>query len=443
MKKYSIILSFLMLASLPLLSISCTNDNQVFDEQGKLRMDKQIQKIKTDLQNASNGWVMRYYPDETRVGGFVFLLDFSADNVQIQSDFTNQIEESSFKVYGGEGPVLSFNEYNPLHLLADPAVEPFGIGYKGDFEFVVMESSSDSIVLKGRKWNKRVTLYPATQTDWDGISKLRDNEEILAPVGENVPFYRNIYVDGNPVATFLYKFQNRFLEYFFTDQNGVVRTGRKAVSFTNDGFELQSPIDINGTIIKNFKTNETLDGFTFGSNGELKIENHAVVTFTKAWEKIFNNDYLAVTQTSPDFYKLVAGARQVEPDFSSIVLFWNLGTNYLKSVSFVFDDKAAVNRQIRYYHAAIGEIQNPAEDQSIFRPITSGGNYVYYYGGFANPTELTKYFINNTPESANFKAMANLFFEPEGYTIIPNADGNYYLVSNLRSNYWMLFSPVR
>lgn len=432
-----------MLASLPLLSISCTNDNQVFDEQGKLRMDKQIQKIKTDLQNASNGWVMRYYPDETRVGGFVFLLDFSADNVQIQSDFTNQIEESSFKVYGGEGPVLSFNEYNPLHLLADPAVEPFGIGYKGDFEFVVMESSSDSIVLKGRKWNKRVTLYPATQTDWDGISKLRDNEEILAPVGENVPFYRNIYVDGNPVATFLYKFQNRFLEYFFTDQNGVVQTGRKAVSFTNDGFELQSPIDINGTIIKNFKTNETLDGFTFGSNGELKIENHAVVTFTKAWEKIFNNDYLAVTQTSPDFYKLVAGARQVEPDFSSIVLFWNLGTNYLKSVSFVFDDKAAVNRQIRYYHAAIGEIQNPAEDQSIFRPITSGGNYVYYYGGLANPTELTKYFINNTPESANFKAMANLFFEPEGYTIIPNADGNYYLVSNLRSNYWMLFSPVR
>lgn len=442
MKKYSIILSFLVLASLPFLSISCTNDSQEFDEPSNERMDKQIQKIKTDLQNASDGWVMRYYPDETRVGGFVFLLDFSADNLQIQSDFSNQIEDSSYKVYGGEGPVLSFNEYSTLHLLADPAVEPFGIGYKGDFEFVVMQSSSDSIVLKGRKWNKKVTLYPAKKADWDGISKLRNNEKILAPEGVNVPFYRNIYVNGNPLATFLYKSENRFLEYFYTDQSGVVQTGRKGVSFTNEGFELESAININGTIIKSFTLNDTSNGFNFGTNGQLKIENKSVVTFSKAWDKIIGKDILVLNQVSPDYYPIVTKAREYQPDFSTIVLFWNLGNQNIKSMSFVFDDKATVNRNIRYYHTVISAVKNPAEDQGVFVPaLNPMGQYIYYLGAAANGTELNKYFINSTVESESYKTMTDMFFEAEGCTIIPNADGNYYLVSNKHSNYWMLFSP--
>lgn len=428
-----------MLFMLVILSISCSSDKRVFDEQGEIRMDEQIQNIELDLQEAEDGWIMRYYPDEERVGGYVFLFDFSENTVLVKSDINADEDRSSYKVYGGEGPVLSFDEYNALHILADPVVQPFGVGYKGDFEFIVMKSSADSIVLKGRKWNKKVVMYPASPNDWDKISKLRENEAILAPQKEDTPFYRNVYINGLPAATFLYQYKTRFLEYFYKDENGIVKSGRKGVSFTNDGFELQTPININGTLIESFTTNETLDGFSFQDNGILKIENNAVLTFTDGWKKLFDNDYIALSQVSPDYFKIIEEAREQVPDFSTIVLYWGLGTKYLKTASFIFDDRATENRNIRYYHASIGAVDNPAEDQGIFIPVTSRGNYVYYLGGNATTSELEQCFIVDSEKSASFKKMADLFFQDEGYTIIPNADGNYYLVSNLNSNYWMLF----
>ncbi len=441
MKTY-IKLTYFLFAVLVVLLGACSTDDRIFESQGQERLEEQIAKIDADLKSAKDGWIMRYYPDETRVGGYVFLMNFSENTVKIQSDFNNEIEETEFKIYGGEGPVLSFSEYNTLHVLADPAVPPYGIGYGGDFEFVVINSSPKAIELKGRKWDKKVTLEPATPEDWETISTLRDNETILAPVGENVPFYRNVYVNGTPIATFLYQSQSRFLEYFYKDENNQLQSGSTGVSFTKTGFELQKEITINGAVLKEFSVNDMANGFTFEGNGELKIENSSVIRFDKAWEKIFNHSYLALQQISPDFGKLYEAARTVQPDFRTILLFWQLSANYIKSLSFVFDNQEQENRNLRYYHTAIRSVENPDEDQAIFNPsLNFMGDNNYYLGGDATVDELNTYFVNEGPNSEPFKEITELFFTEEGFTIIPTSDGNYYLISNQSSSYWLLFTP--
>ena len=442
MKRYINIWSLLTAVITMSFLASCSSDDQVFEESGQVRLTKQLEKIKSDLEGAENGWKMRYYPSPGFVGGFVFLLDFNADKVTLRSDYQNESEESLYKVYGGEGPVLSFSEYSSLHVLADPVYPPQGSGYRGDFEFVVMESSADSIVLKGRKWDQRVTLYPATEDDWTGISQLRTNETILAPVGENVPFYRNLYVDGNPVATFLYKNETRFLEYYYNDAAGVLRSGATGVSFSAEGFELESPVTINDLTLSEFTLNATSDGFTFGDNGSLMVENEPVVTFNDAWNKAFNSTYMLLNQMSPDFYGLYEGARAVQPDFRTMALYWQLGQDYLKTCTFIFDNQDLENRNLRFYHASIGAVENPEEDEAVFKPTTDWtGNPMFFMSGNTSFQEYQQYFVTPSADSENFKAILDLVFDDQGFTVIPTRDGNFYFVNKEYSNYWMLLTP--
>lgn len=444
MKRY--IRKFTLLSAVFTMSflVSCSSDDRVFEEQGQVRMTRQIEKIKNDLEGAANGWVMRYYPSPDFVGGFVFLLDFEEGKVTLQSDFQSDAEQSLYKIYGGEGPVLSFSEYSALHMLSDPAYPPAGTGFRGDFEFVVMESSADSVVLKGRKWDQKVTLSPATDADWAGITQLRKNETILAPVGENTPFFRNLYVDGNPAATFLYNSERRFLEYYFKDASGILRSGEVGVSFTKGGFQLQTPITVHGEFIHEFTLNSAGDGFTFGDKGALLVENEPVVSFNDSWNQAFDFTFMMVNRLSPDFYQLYQDAKTVQPDFQTMAFYWQLGQDYLKTCTFIFDNQDTENRDLRYYHAAIGAVENPVEDEAIFKPLVNFmGVPVFYMGGNANFQEYQQYFEANSEDSEHFKAILDLVYNDQGFTIIPTRDGNFYFVNKQYSNYWMLLTPYK
>ena len=65
---------------------------------------------------------------------------------------------SDYAVVKDQGPTLSFNVYNKvIHPLAEAWLgNPDGI--QGDYEFSILRATTDSIVLRGRKWKNEMVL---------------------------------------------------------------------------------------------------------------------------------------------------------------------------------------------------------------------------------------------------------------------------------------------
>lgn len=155
----------------------CSCDIQIDDTFGD---DAQSRLAKTNalnlknLQSAQNGWVMDYYPHPTRsYGGYNILVRFDEQGYcymlnEKATGFTDaDICKSEYKVASDQGSVLSFCTLNPyIHDFADPGItEADGIryGYRGDFEFAIMSSSEEEIVLQGIKTGNIVKMYPLAQ----------------------------------------------------------------------------------------------------------------------------------------------------------------------------------------------------------------------------------------------------------------------------------------
>ena len=57
---------------------------------------------------------------------------------------------SMYQIKGDMGPILSFDTYNHiLHQFSDP--NPDGLGYEGDYEFIILNVAKDKIEVKGKE----------------------------------------------------------------------------------------------------------------------------------------------------------------------------------------------------------------------------------------------------------------------------------------------------
>lgn len=125
------------------------------------------------LCSASNGWEMLYFPNPESAG-YSVLLKFSANgqvtaasrNPQTTNNAYQIVDNSMWTIKADGGLFLSFDTNNKImHAWADP--RPTGNGYLGDYEFLIMSTSSDCIRLKGKKHEAYITMYPlSTGVDW-------------------------------------------------------------------------------------------------------------------------------------------------------------------------------------------------------------------------------------------------------------------------------------
>ena len=155
---------FIGLAVVSLLC-ACNRDEKNLFEQSA------AERAQYTLDNAQNvlvqqeAWEMLYFANrETR--GYNIVLKFYEDGKVVasaQNSLTTKNElvtdSSTWVVRNDYGPIISFDTYNDvLHAWADPQLD--GDGYLGDYEFLILEVSSERMILKGKKHSAYTILRP-------------------------------------------------------------------------------------------------------------------------------------------------------------------------------------------------------------------------------------------------------------------------------------------
>lgn len=159
---------FLVLISVVLLFAACDKKkDRIFEDSPTIRLNAAVSHAQTILRSKPNGWVFQYFPGaDAPYGGVNLFMNFTTPtDINMQADYTTGNVTSTYKVYPGAGPILTFDTYNSvLDYFALPGrLSNWGasdIGLGGDIEFLVVKATADSVILKGRKRNSTLIMLP-------------------------------------------------------------------------------------------------------------------------------------------------------------------------------------------------------------------------------------------------------------------------------------------
>ncbi|MFD2967021.1 DUF4302 domain-containing protein [Sphingobacterium bambusae] len=158
---------------------SCKREtDRIFEENATVRVNEAIRETYEVLQSNKGGWMMKFYPsDNQEFGGYTIFTKFLSNaQVSIASDPIAGVQTSSYSVVQESGPVLTFDGYNKsIHWFSEPGMDNGGIGaddtgMKGDFEFIVLKATADSVVLKGKKSGSRILMQPLEEGQFESLS---------------------------------------------------------------------------------------------------------------------------------------------------------------------------------------------------------------------------------------------------------------------------------
>ena len=153
---------------------SCSRqEKELFDQSGTERVEAAMSETAEILTSADNGWVMQYFTNPEGQG-HIFLFKFEKNGVVTiaakNSISTKDVYKSAKSIWAldaTQGPVLSMKTYNEVFsVFADPLSD--GLGYEGDYEFIVLNANSNQVSLMGKKNRALCTLTPIASTlAWD------------------------------------------------------------------------------------------------------------------------------------------------------------------------------------------------------------------------------------------------------------------------------------
>ncbi len=247
--------SVLILSALVMVLASCSREEgNLFDKTAAERLLEQRAQAITYLTDAPHGWEMRYFPSPD-AAGYALICDFKADGSvrvaaknQISSNNSYKTETSLWDIDYTQSVTLTFNSYNDLlHIFSDPLSD--GIGYNGDYEFVILQSSPDYFYLKSKKRGAYIDMFKLNEgQDWEAYF-------------EDIDYFNALTFSGNDEAQFTYIGYDTILTMTYED--GTLTYSRNGAD-TVLGFVLtpgamhfynQSPT-ANGISAKDFVINE-------------------------------------------------------------------------------------------------------------------------------------------------------------------------------------------
>lgn len=198
-----------MLTGLALLGFnSCREEANLFEQSAAERIQEYEQTLRKNLTAPANCWEMRYFPTAV-TAGYPLLLKFNA-NGEVLVAAKNPVssrnlyaeQTSLWGVSSNQGCVLSFHSYNDLlSIFADPGSD--GIGYGGDYEFVVLENKPDYIRMLGKKHGAYITMQPLPEgIAWtDYFDAVDAYNEYLFADNNNIEL---TYYNGTKTTTLTY-----------------------------------------------------------------------------------------------------------------------------------------------------------------------------------------------------------------------------------------------
>lgn len=240
MMKINKIFAVMMLAVPALFLQSCLKDQEdLFDQPSSIRMQNYLDNTQKALIDAPNGWLLEYFPHKSQsYGGFVYTLRFTADSVYTNCELAPGLEFGSlYRLTNDDGPVLSFDTYNPaLHYFSEPSFEMYE-AYGGDFELVIDSVGADVIKLHGKRSLTTMYMYKMTEDANSYLVKVLDMSEGLlfanakGNVG-NLAAEGNVDLDGRQI----------------TLTSGEY-SGSSAFVFTDKGIRLYKPIELGNVVV--------------------------------------------------------------------------------------------------------------------------------------------------------------------------------------------------
>lgn len=295
MKKILITLA-IALAGFNFQSCSLHDDTDLFGQSAAERVDEAVKADKALLESASNGWILRYYTGQNYSGGgYTFLCKFEGGKVVVGGDAAEPSEtaRSSYDIVKDRGPVLTFNTYNNvLHALGTPTQTNVD-GGQGDYEFIIMKTTNDSIYLKGKKWGNEMvmTRMPESQS-WEQYLKA------IATVDKSILYNNKVMVGNDSVAYASVDYETRRLT--IETDNGEVEA---PYYVTPDGIHLQSPVAIAGVQLSDLKFNALTNELADANSQSVKLTGFIPNGYKpiEFWEGKWKLVYATSASANPEY----------------------------------------------------------------------------------------------------------------------------------------------
>ncbi|MCR5131589.1 MAG: DUF4302 domain-containing protein [Prevotella sp.] len=313
----------LLFASGMMLATSCVHEeDDIFDASAAERLNAASEKYTNILLGGEGGWLIEYYPtneDAPTTGeGYHWLAKFNKDmsvNVGMNNYFSgNKYTEysSSWEVITDNGPVLTFNSYNPnVHVFSDPDLRSipgsdenvWGTGVGGDYEFVIVQAPSEEspfIMLKGKKRGtyNRMTPLPAGTDFAEYLADLATFKNNLFPanaVNENVMTIGGEKYYINSASTGI-------LGVYPHDGDAITETSSHPFMISKRDekyyFRFRTAFEANDTEEQEFVYDAENDRFVGVMNAENTIEGENPSLFLQTWFGM-NAKWAMVTGTHP------------------------------------------------------------------------------------------------------------------------------------------------
>ncbi|MDR2131159.1 MAG: DUF4302 domain-containing protein [Odoribacteraceae bacterium] len=422
------IITIMSVATL-LTGCSVTTD-YLFDELSTHRITQYVEACDKALQEWPEGWKMVYYPDTSQYGAYTFLLDFQEGRrVKMAWDGDKDTTESAYNFNTSQGPILLFTTYSLLHKLADPDPSVFGgaigMGFEGEYEFIIREVTEDRIDLVTRKQKRPVSLVKASREDWN---QLEYNRQIVSrfEVNRELPFYQYIEVNGEK-ATFFYSQKLRMAYIAHPKENQTV-VYRLPWESTPTSIRFIRPVTLGGV---------TFSEVTMNASKQLRIADvpGTTGTFSRATNRTDRCELrfpgAVEAAQKHDGYNLVE--RGVELDYITppghgieyFRFYWNL-VGYAAGELYTRNDQG-IGLWAGLYTTNI--VADGVGDQVTFTKHT-----------YSQCSGVLTFDMNNWFSIVYFPGtLTNYLGNPAGLTVIPFGD-QFYMVRNADNRQWALYS---
>lgn len=251
---------------------SCSRfEDPIFDQSSAQRMNEAFAKYDEILQQAPYGWSLNYYygdyqnPD----GGYKMLIKFKDGMVDLASELTaNKVEagtvvKSSYSFASDNGPILSFDSYNPvLHFYSEAtSSNPQGLG--GDFEFILESVTPEKIVMRGKKFANQLVMRPLKE-EKDFKAYVDEVKALKALMSKLMRF--ELQNNGAASQTAINLDQSKWYDTEYPED-----ITRYAVS--DEGIDLQKPVQIDGKAYEEFIFDEASLTFHAKENKAITLKS--------------------------------------------------------------------------------------------------------------------------------------------------------------------------
>ena len=250
-----------------------------------VRPDAKINQLRDQytqqLTGAKNGWIGYLFP--AGGGSYTFKFTFNDKHrvktyATIDAKKAESPDESSYRLVADQLVSLYFDTYSYLHQLADPDESKSG-GRRGggkisDFEFAIIESSTDTMKLRGNHNESQLILIRAKDNEGDNFIKDAFNlNNKIDDINQLRHYYNNVKLNNIEYGTIINTELNTIS--FYHSENGLFKSFYTEYAMSSKGIVLKTPFiagDLRINYIEDFNINKTSNSATAKINGKTEIK---------------------------------------------------------------------------------------------------------------------------------------------------------------------------